>query len=55
MPLYDYLCETPKCAKSKKVLSFIVPLERYDETIKCPECKKPLRRMLSAPMFRIGS
>jgi putative FmdB family regulatory protein len=57
MPLYDYehADTNSKCGKTDKIMSFIVPLARFDEELKCPECKKPLRRLLSAPMFKFGS
>jgi putative FmdB family regulatory protein len=53
MPLYDYECENDRCPKSKMVMEFIVPLSVHDAQIKCPKCGKPLKKMLSAPYFKI--
>jgi predicted nucleic acid-binding Zn ribbon protein len=52
--LYRYTCDNPKCRKHYKALDYMIPLSRYDEEVKCPECKKPLRRLLNAPPFKIN-
>lgn len=54
MPLYDYCCDNPKCEKSRKILPAVVPLAKCDDPVPCPSCKKPLRKLLSAPMFRVN-
>lgn len=44
MPLQDYHCKN--CAK---IYEIIVPLAENDKKIKCPECKKVLKKLLSPP------
>jgi putative FmdB family regulatory protein len=50
MPLYQYMC-----SNCMKLLEFMVPLDRYDAKIKCPHCKRIVKRILSPVMFRIKS
>jgi len=38
-PLYDYRCD--KCEETYEIF---VPLAKLDEKIKCPECKRLLKR-----------
>jgi len=44
MPLYDMLCE--KCQLYYEVT---IPLTELHKKVKCPKCKKILRRKMSAP------
>ena len=44
MPLYDYYCK--KCAKIHEI---IVRLDKIDTKIKCPYCKKTLKKLQSPP------
>uniref|UniRef100_A0A6M3KVC4 Putative regulatory protein FmdB zinc ribbon domain-containing protein n=1 Tax=viral metagenome TaxID=1070528 RepID=A0A6M3KVC4_9ZZZZ len=44
MPIYDYYCI--KCAK---IYEIIVPLVEIDKKIKCPLCKKVLKKRISPP------
>ena len=44
MPIQDYWCV--KCSKAYEV---IVPLRETNKTIRCPHCKEPLRKHISAP------
>lgn len=53
MPLYQYSCQTKNCDKAEMILEYIVPLSMIDFKIKCPLCKKPLVKLLSAPYFSI--
>lgn len=48
MPLYEFVCE--RCLK---VLEFIVPLEEFDKRVRCPYCKKEVKRLMSAVLFKI--
>lgn len=49
MPIYNYTCK--KCGKTFEVL---VPLKQLDDTIKCPNCKSELERMMTTPAFKIS-
>jgi putative FmdB family regulatory protein len=49
MPRYDLLCE-----KCQKVFDVQVPLDKYDEKVKCPHCGEDLKRQLSPVPFRIN-
>jgi len=44
MPLQDYFC-----TNCEKVYEIIVPLAENDKKIKCPHCKKLLKKHISAP------
>jgi putative FmdB family regulatory protein len=44
MPLQDYYCTN--CAK---IYEIIVPLAQTDKKIKCPNCKRVLKKHISAP------
>lgn len=48
MPLMDYFCE--ECMIAYEV---IVPLDKTEEKITCPKCKKVLKKLVSAPYFKI--
>jgi putative FmdB family regulatory protein len=49
MPIYEYVCET-----CMKILEFKVPLEKFETKIKCPHCKKVVKRIMSPVLFRIN-
>ncbi len=42
MPLYEYMCK--KCRKIHEVL---VPLSEEKEDVKCPECDKAMKKLMS--------
>ena len=44
MPLYDYECTNEKC---KTIYEVKVPLSKFDEEIKCPDCGKPMKRLFT--------
>ena len=44
MPMQDYFC-----AKCHKLYEIMVPLRLTDKKIKCPHCKKALKKHISAP------
>jgi len=46
--LYTYHCVD--CAK---IYEIMVKLKDYDKEIKCPHCKKPLKKQMDAPYFTI--
>lgn len=48
MPTYEYKCEP--CLKIYKVQHSMNDKPK----VKCPECKKPTERMLSAPNLSLG-
>ena len=48
-PLFAYLC--PKCLKGYEMM---VPLEKTDKPVKCPKCKKKMRKIITPPNFRIN-
>jgi putative FmdB family regulatory protein len=48
MPLYEFLC-----SKCMKILEFIVPLDKFETKVKCPHCKKMVKRLMSPVLFRI--
>ncbi len=48
MPLYEFIC-----GSCLKVFEFIVPLDKYEKKIKCPHCKKEVKRIMSPVLFRI--
>jgi len=50
MPLYDYKCTNKKCGKCFEIF---VKLHKLGTEIKCPVCKKPLKKILSPVMFKI--
>jgi putative FmdB family regulatory protein len=47
MPLFDYYC-----LDCETVYELIVPLDRLDEEVKCPECGKILKKRISPPRNR---
>ena len=49
MPLHDYWCKN--CFKMYEV---IVPLKKTDEAIKCPDCKKKLKKMITRVYIKVG-
>jgi putative FmdB family regulatory protein len=49
MPLYEYLC-----VNCMKLLEFIVPLDKFDKKIKCPHCKKEVKRIMSSVLFKVN-
>lgn len=49
MPLYDYYC-----ADCMKRFEIQVPLANWDKEIACKYCGKPLTKIVTAPMFRMG-
>lgn len=51
MPIYEYKC--PKCDTSIDIKRDV---DDRDKVAKCPKCKKPMERQISAPGLRfIGS
>lgn len=44
-PLHDYFCKD--CLKTYEV---IVPLDKDNKKVKCPHCKKKLKKLL-APVY----
>ena len=44
MPIHDFYC-----AKCSKLFEIIVPLSKTNKAVKCPYCKKKLKKGLSAP------
>lgn len=48
MPLFDYICG--KCFKQYEV---IVPLKDVGKKVKCPHCKKSLKKILTPVYFSI--
>jgi putative FmdB family regulatory protein len=48
MPLYDFWCKD--CMKTYEV---ILPLAKSDEKVKCPHCKKKLKRIIAPVYFTI--
>ncbi len=48
MPRYDMHCE-----KCQKVFEVGIPLNKYDEKVKCPYCETELKRQLSSVPFRV--
>jgi hypothetical protein len=53
-PLYRLICNNEKCEKHVKVMEYMVPLARFHDIIKCPVCKKPLEKIMSAVPFKIN-
>jgi len=49
MPLFVY-----KCLKCLKVYEIIVPLAKLDKKIRCPHCKKALKKEISSVFFRVN-
>jgi len=49
MPMYDYRCED--CDKTFEIY---VPLDKLEEEIKCPYCKKPLKKEMSPVFFKVN-
>jgi len=48
MPLFDYYCKD--CEKCYEVL---VPLSKTKSKIKCPKCKKELKKIISPVYFSV--
>jgi putative FmdB family regulatory protein len=46
---YDFDCE-----KCKKIFEVGVELKDFDKEVKCPKCKKPMKRVLHPVRFRIN-
>ena len=44
MPNYDYMC-----LNCQKIYEISVRLDKIDEKIKCPNCKKKLKKRIHAP------
>lgn len=44
MPLYEYYC-----TECEKIYEIIVKLRAIDKKIKCPHCKKGLKKRISPP------
>jgi putative FmdB family regulatory protein len=49
MPLYEFYCFD--CSKYYEI---IIKLKDYDKKPKCPHCGKELKKLMSAPMFKIN-
>jgi putative FmdB family regulatory protein len=54
MPLYQLVCNNEKCAKHVKIMEYMIPLSRYDDEVKCPDCNEPLEKIMSAVPFKIN-
>lgn len=54
MPVYEYEC--PNCSGDdyERIHEVLVPLSEADKEIKCPDCGGALRKLVSAPYFRIN-
>lgn len=48
MPLYEYVC-----SRCQKLFEIIVPLDKYGKKIRCPHCRKQLKKIMSPVMFKI--
>ena len=46
MPLYSYICDD-----CEKYFEVFVPLKKRNQSIKCPHCKKKLRKIISPVYF----
>ncbi|OYD15212.1 hypothetical protein CH330_06305 [candidate division WOR-3 bacterium JGI_Cruoil_03_51_56] len=44
MPIYEYRCES--CGK---VIEQLRSARETDESVTCPDCSKPMKRVFSAP------
>ena len=42
MPLHDYYC-----LDCQKVFEVLVPLKKTDDAVKCPKCRKTLKKRIS--------
>lgn len=49
MPLFDFVCG--KCLKKYEI---IIPLKEMDKKVKCPHCKKELKKIMAPVFFRIN-
>lgn len=54
MPTYEYLCENCSTDTTERVHDVFVPLSELDTEIKCPDCGEILKRLISAPCFRVN-
>jgi putative FmdB family regulatory protein len=48
MPLYVQVCE-----KCDRVFEYMVPLEKFEEPIKCPGCGEETKRAMMPVLFKI--
>ena len=48
MPLFDFICK-----KCEKIFEVIVPLSYSKKKIKCPYCKKQLKKLMSPVYFKV--
>ena len=48
MPLHDFVCG--KCLKRYEI---IIPLKEMDKKVKCPHCKKELKKIMAPVFFSI--
>ena len=51
MPLYRFFCLNCSTEGTNRYYDVLVPLEKIDSDIKCPECSQKLERIISAPYF----
>lgn len=47
-PLFAYVC-----SKCLKVYEMMVPLDKTGEDIKCPKCRKKMKKIITPPNFVI--
>lgn len=48
MPLYEF-----ECQKCNKLFEVIVPMSQSGDVIKCPYCKRKLKKRMSAVFGRV--
>ena len=44
MPIHNFYC-----GNCQKILEALIPLKDTDKKVKCPYCKKNLKKLMSAP------
>ena len=49
MPTFDYVCPACKC-----IFDEIVPIDKRDGAIECPDCGTIAKRMINSPAFVCG-
>ena len=49
MPMYNFLCN-----KCESIWEVQVSLDEIDKKLECPDCKETLKKMLSAPAFKVN-
>lgn len=49
MPLFIYVC-----TKCEKIFEMMVPLARTGESIKCPKCKRKMKKIITPPNFKVN-